>query len=295
MSEGHREQGVVVLGHGQIGLVTDDPLVDASTFRRTMTGDSLISAVVAAREGLPTALVTRVGDDVYGSWLLEQWEEEGIHLDFVRQIPGSNPLELRSNAASGQALMWRDGAAPASMDASDVEGIPWDLMSVLYVPGSTQALGAGPREATRYAMEAARAAGVQTVHAPLLRSGIWPTGAEVAARAAFEEILPVTDVLVIEAPYSAGKLLGRADAQEAARAARDHGVRRVIVRQREKGCLLAEGNSFETVESPKAATSSPIFLGTLVARLAEGKPMREATENALEAEAKNHFLWNFEQ
>ena len=190
MSAGPVEQGVVVLGHGHIGLSTEEGITSAPTFLRTITGDSLIAAAVAAREGVPTALVTRIGDDAFGAWLLEQWEAEGIHLDFVRQIPGSNPIELRSSDGPGQRLVWREGTAPSTLDASDVEGIPWDLVSLLYVPGTTQSLGAGPREATRYAMEAARAAGVQTLHAPLLRSGLWPSGAEVAALAAFEEILP---------------------------------------------------------------------------------------------------------
>jgi sugar/nucleoside kinase (ribokinase family) len=299
MSEGVRDQGVVVLGHGHIGFITDESLTEATTFRRTMVGDSVVSAVVAARTGLPTALITRIGDDPFGPWLLEQWEAEGIHLDFVRQIPGSNPVAVQSTAGAGQELLWREGAAPSSLDASDVEGVPWELVSVLYVPGSIQALGPGPREAARYALQAARAAGVQTVHAPMLRSGLWPAGAEMAARAAFDEVLPLCDLLVIEAPFAAGKLLGQADATEAARAARDQGVRRVVIRQRDRGCILAEDDSVNVVQHPDPTSDHPwgaaMFQGSLIADLGRGQDLTTSVNNALAAEAAGEFQWKFEQ
>ena len=292
MSWAGRKLGVVVIGDAQVALSADGPLDQALMFRRTQTGDGLIAAVAAARLGVEVALVTRVGHDPFGEWLLSTWEEEDLHLDYARLVPGRNALTLVGADADGrQSLGYREGVAAALLDEDDVTPVPWELTRVVFAAGSTQALGPRPRAAILRGFELAREAGVTTVYDPLLRRATWRDGTEAAARAAFDELLPLTDVLVIDAPYAAGRLLTHPGAEECAREARRRGVGRVVVRRGRREVVVAEGDRLVTlppVEPPEQVRTGGVgaaFDGALIGTLARGAPLVEAAEVAAQARA----------
>ncbi|MCA9518766.1 MAG: hypothetical protein KC635_27715, partial [Myxococcales bacterium] len=187
-----RDLHALVIGDASVALVADAPLVRADTLARDQRGDALIAAVQAARLGAATAFVTRVGDDVFGDWLLESWEAEGLHLDFARRCHGRNALVLASRAdGPHRAVAYREGSVAAQLDDSDVDGLPYGRARALFASGATQALGPSPSAAILRAFEHARAAGVQTVFDPSLRAGLWPgPDGDRAAQAAFDALLP---------------------------------------------------------------------------------------------------------
>ncbi len=293
MSWAGRELGVVVIGDGQIALAADGPLGDALMFRRTQTGDALETAVAAARMGVEVAFVTRVGADVFGDWLLESWEDEHLHLDYARQVPGRNALTLVGADADGrQSLPYREGVAATMLDEEDVTPVPWELARVAFAPGSAQALGPRPRSAVLRAFQLARDHGVTTVYDPTLRPGTWPDGSAAAARAAFAEVMPLTDVLVIDSPYATGKLLGHPDPEDAIReAAFKWDVSRVVVRRGRRELVVAEGGEIAHValadppEIVRSGGATSAFDGALLARLSDGVALAAAARIAGRAQA----------
>src|SRR5690606_3775222 len=141
-------------------------------------------------------------------WLLARWERAGLHLDGARRCRGRNAIVLRSRDDGPRtAIAYREGGVASALDRSDLDGVPWRRARLLYVSGTTQALGPGATATVLHALEAARAAEVTTVHAPGLRSGVWPDDAWDRARRAFDEATPLVDVLVIGAPIASAKLL----------------------------------------------------------------------------------------
>lgn len=293
MSWAGRELGVVVIGDGQIALAADGPLEEAIMFRRTQTGDGVETAVAAARMGVEVAFVTRVGSDVFGDWLLETWEDEHLHLDYARRVSGRNALTLVGADADGrQSISYREGVAATQIDEDDVTPVPWELARVAFAPGATQALGPRPRAAVRRAFELARQHGVTTVYDPTLRPGTWPGTGSTAARAAFDELLPLTDVLVIDSPYATGKLLGYADAEEAIReAAFKGGPSRVVIRRGRRELLISDRGTITrlALEDPpevlRSGGATSAFDGALLARLAEGVNLVDAAQTAGRAQA----------
>lgn len=288
-----RDLGLVVIGDGQVALVADGPLGEALVYRRSQAGDALLTAIGGARLGLEVAFVTRIGTDSFTPWLLASWESEYLHLDYARQVGGRNAVALVGADSDGrQELVYREGA-PASLDSGDVANVPWELVGHVYAPGSTSALGTEPHEAVKAAFAAARDKGAVTVHDPTLRNGLWPPGAEARAREAFDDLLPLTDILIIGAPFATGRLLARATAAEAAQAAQRRGVPRVVVRLGgRRGCLVADRDEvtvIDGVDPPEVRRSGwgaeAAFNAGLVAGLARDQPLAGAAEAGLEAMA----------
>ncbi len=283
-----RDLGVVVIGDAVVSLAAEGPLVDASTLRRGQRGEAIVAAVQAARLGVQAALVTRVGDDVFGDWLLESWEAQGVHLDFAQRCQGRNSLELRSLAGGPHdALTYREGSVATGLDRADVEPVPWDRTRLVFATGATQALSPSARAAVSHAFDLARAAGARTVYSPTFRPGLW-RGGDGAARDALEELLPLTDVLVIGAPLASGKLLATADAAEAARALGRRGVSQVVVRDAGRGCVTLERQVLRRLAADVTLGADPLwptasFDGALLAALAGGAALQDAAAGAMRA------------
>lgn len=284
-----RDLDVVAVGEAIVALTADESLLDATSFAREQRGDALLTVVQAARLGAATVFVTRVGDDVFGDWLLESWEREGVHLDFAQRCAGHNALLLSSRVdGAHRAIVYRDGSVGVGLDAGDLDPVPWGWTQLAFATGSTQALGPGPEAAVAHALASARAAGARAVYDPALRAGLWPSDA--AAARAFEATLPDVDLLVISAPYATGKLLGRAAADEAAREATRRGVGQTIVREPGGDLVVADRGAIrrvavDTHEAAAGGDDDPTwarasFDGALLAALARGRGLVDAARFA---------------
>lgn len=287
-----RDLGLVVLGDSRMALTADGPVAEAELFRRGQLGEGLLTSVAAARLGVEVALVTRVGSDPFGDWLLASWEAEHLHLDYARQLPGRTALGILGAESLGREdLIYPGSPAVETLEPEDVAGVPWELTRHVFAPGSVQALGSSARRTVLEAFEAAANQGVVTVHDPLLRPGLWPGDDTAAARAAFEEILPHTDLLLLGSPFAAGRLLARPDAEEAAREALRRGARRAVVRVGRRGCIVAEEGTLTAIEGmdpPEvrdAGAAVAAFDGALLAALTMGCSLSDAASAAVQAMA----------
>ena len=279
MSYSERELGLVVVGAGHVVLRCAGALAESTEFTREHGGDTALTAMACAALGVDTAFVTRVGDDPFGQWLLKTWDAAGVHLDYVCHSPGRNIVSLCSDRVDGGApVVWSEGAAPTGLEPEDLDGVPWELTRVVSASGATQALGARPAQTALSAFNSARRAGALTVFRPALRDAHWPPNIAGAARSAFEEILPQTDVLIMEAPFEAGRLLGQPTAEKALDAAERLGITRAIVSLGTRGLHLMERGERQQLSHGGDLSES---LGPILAGLTAGQTLREAAASGL--------------
>jgi 5-dehydro-2-deoxygluconokinase len=90
------------------------PLADVSSFRKYLGGSAANICVGAARLGLRTAMLTRVGDEPLGHFLVRQLRHEGIdtngvHLDSAR-LSGVVMLAVRAVDDFPRMFLYRDSA-----------------------------------------------------------------------------------------------------------------------------------------------------------------------------------------
>jgi 2-dehydro-3-deoxygluconokinase len=161
-------------------------------------GAELNTAVALARLGRPAAWVSRLTDNPLGRLVANHAREAGVSTEHVVWTPedrvGVYFLEFGAAPRASSVLYDRKGAAIANVRPGM---IPWDRVfhgaRWFHVTGITPALGAGVAEATREALRAARAAGLQVSIDLNYRAKLW---SQAEAGRWMTEMMQDCDVLV---------------------------------------------------------------------------------------------------
>jgi 2-dehydro-3-deoxygluconokinase len=142
-------------------------LEQAQTLDVQVGGAELNTAVGVARLGRSAAWVSRLTNNQLGRLIANKAREAGVNTDHVVWTDddrvGVYFLEFGAAPRASSVLYDRKGSAIAAVQPGMV---PWKTVFAgakwFHVTGITPALGTGAAEATREAMQAARAAGLKT-------------------------------------------------------------------------------------------------------------------------------------
>lgn len=156
------------MGRSSIDLYANDigvPFVEIKSFAAYVGGCPTNIAVGAQRLGLRTALLTAVGDDRVGDFILHFLNREGVETRFIPRKPGhrTSAVLLGIEGPDRFPLMYyRDNCADNELNIDDVRAASVSDCRVLLISGT--GLSHEPsRSATLYAAETARAAGATIV------------------------------------------------------------------------------------------------------------------------------------
>lgn len=193
------EYDLITLGRSSIDLYANDvgaPFVEIRSFAAYVGGSPTNIAVAARRLGLRAALLTAVGEDLVGDFILHFLEKEGVETAFIPRKPGrrSSAVLLGIEPPDRFPLVfYRDNCADIALTIDDVRATPIAGARMLEV--SATALSQEPsRSATIFALEQARAAGRQVVFDLDFRADQWhdPRAFGVVLR----RVLPLADVAI---------------------------------------------------------------------------------------------------
>jgi 5-dehydro-2-deoxygluconokinase len=155
----------------QVGV----PFEAVQSFAAYVGGSPANIAVGARRLGLKTALLTAVGDDPVGDFILHFLQREGVETRFIPRKPGtrSGAVLLALQPPDRFPLVhYRANAADLQLDLDDVAAAPVDDTLVFLMAGTN--LTASPsRDATLFAAETAQRAGARVVLDLDLRADQW--------------------------------------------------------------------------------------------------------------------------
>jgi 2-dehydro-3-deoxygluconokinase len=200
-------------------------------------GAELNTAVALARLGRRAAWVSRLTDNPLGRLIANHAREAGVSTEHVvwtgADRVGLYFLEFGAAPRASSVLYDRKGAAIASLAPGTVawpkvfSGVRW-----FHVTGITPGLSAAAAETTREALQAARAAGVQTSVDLNYRVKLWTP--EEAGKV-MAELMPLTDVLITteEDTERVFGIKGKDYADVAAQTARAFGLTTVAITLRE--------------------------------------------------------------
>src|SRR2546430_16441337 len=88
---------VLAMGRSSIDLYANEvgaPFVDIKSFAAYVGGSPTNIAVGAQRLGLRTAVLTAVGDDPVGDFILNFLVQEGIEIKFIPRKPGTRTIAV---------------------------------------------------------------------------------------------------------------------------------------------------------------------------------------------------------
>ena len=119
---------IVIVGSITMDLVTRTPRIPAigqtligTGFETTPGGKGANQAVAAARLGYPVAMVAKVGDDAYGSALIENLKRAGVETAGMSQVAGSSGLAPMFVADDGLNAIVVVPGANGKMDRAVVD------------------------------------------------------------------------------------------------------------------------------------------------------------------------------
>ena len=255
MSTAAGSSSLEVLTVGRVGIdlypEQTGPLADVRTFAKFLGGTATNVAVGAARLGRRSAVLTKVGDDGFGTYVRNALTAFGVDASYVGTSPDLHTpvvfCELNPRE-DPPLLFYCDPVAPdLTLSADDV---PWDLVtdvSLLWVTGT--GVSVQPARSTQLEMLARRprnapGSGRFTVLDLDWRPMFWPSPHE--ARSAYAEMLGQVDV-VVGNRTEVEVAVGTSDPETAARLLLDLGVALALVKKGAEGVLVATAEQMVTV------------------------------------------------
>lgn len=268
---------IIVFGSINMDLVTKTPrlpvageTIQGYEFFTAAGGKGANQAVAAARLGIPTQLVARLGQDDFGRLLLAQLQAAGVGTDGVLVDEAtSSGVAVITVDERGENTIAIVAGANGQLDEVDVER----LKTVLPEAAALLMQFEIPLPTVLLAAQAARQTAVPVILDPA------------PARDIPAQLYPLVDIITPN-QWEASQLVGFAinDPEAAAKAAvelRQRGVGTAIVKLGDWGvfCATAEDTFFVPafpVQAVDTVAAGDAFNGGLAAALSQGLPLRQA-------------------
>ena len=270
-------KSIIVFGSINMDLVTKTPRLPVAG--ETLTGYEFFTAgggkganqaVAAARLGISTQIVGRLGNDDFGRQLLRHLQAAGVHTDgvLVDEATSSGVAVITVDDAGENNIIIIAGAN-GRLNETDVERLRSRLSGAAALLMQLEI----PMPTVQLAAQAAHSAGVPVILDPAPAQDI-P-----------DELYPLIDIITPN-QLEASQLVGfPVDGQEAAAKAsaelQQRGVSTVMVKLGDRGvfCATAEETFFVpafSVPAVDTVAAGDAFNGALAVALAQGRLLREA-------------------
>lgn len=267
---------LVTLGEALIDLVAYDRsgtgLAHAERFQRAAGGAPANVAVGAARLGVRSGLIGKVGADPFGDYLVDTLHGSGVDVtQLQRDAKAPTALALVSLAPDGERdfVFYHHGAADTRLRMDEIDEEYLRAAQLLHV-GSISLIHEPARSATVRAVTLAEQHGLLRSFDPNLRLSLWPS--EATARAAVLALVPRMNIIKVNAEELEFLTGGRHEA--AARELLIGAVELVLVTDGARGVRYFGHASAGHVASPAVAAvdttgAGDAFVAALLAALCE--------------------------
>lgn len=253
---------LITMGRSSIDLYANEvgaPFVDIKSFAAYVGGSPTNIAVGARRLGLNAAVLTAVGEDPVGDFILKFLQDEGVQTQYVLRKPGTRTSAVVLGIEPPDKfplVYYRDNCADNQLSIDDVLQTPIKDCRVFEFSGT--GLSKEPsRSATLLAAELAKAAGATVVLDVDFRPNQWhdPRAFGVTVRSA----LPLVDIVlgtddeckavtladpaqvnVTHSQISGARVAG--DLAQAVQSMQHRGPRVIVVKKGEKGATIYQAD-----------------------------------------------------
>jgi 5-dehydro-2-deoxygluconokinase len=279
------ELELLTVGRISVDLYASEPgkgWDDVGGFVKAVGGSATNVAVAASRLGHRCAVLTKVGEDPFGTFLRRRLADFGVDTRFVgtsKTLRTPLAFAVLEHPDDPELLFYREPLAPdLTIELSDLDAGVLEAVEVFWVTGT--GMSAEPSASTTRQMLARRKRRAHTVVDLDYRPTFWSSPA--AARQAIASIVEYATVAV----GNRGEFeiaVGTADPSQAASRLLDAGVEWVVVKMGGDGVLVATPHQQAVVPALGVEVlcglgAGDAFGGALVHGLLEGwDPLRAVT------------------
>jgi len=208
---------IVCIGRSSIDLYSNDigaPFEQITSFAAFVGGCPTNISVGVKRLGLKSALLTGVGEDKVGDFILHYLRKEEVDVSLTPRKPGrrSSAVVLGIEPPDTFPLVfYRDNCADIAITIDDVRKIPFDSVKAILVSGTGLSLEPS-RSATLFAAEEAARHGVKVILDIDFRSDQWPDLQTFGTTV--RSIIPSVDIMIgTETEVKAAAFIGAGQAK----------------------------------------------------------------------------------
>lgn len=277
---------VVTLGEAMAMFVATQTgdLVDVETFTKRIAGAELNVSIGLARLGLKVGWVSRVGNDAFGRFTLQQLKKEGVdHRQVTTDCRYPTGFQLKSKAENGTDPIvdyFRKGSAASHLSVEDFNPDYFSSARHLHLSGVAAAISTSSLELSRYAAQQMRAMGKTISFDPNLRPTLWSSQQEMTHQ--LNQLAFMAD-LVLPGLKEGQILTGKTSPEEIADFYLDQGIKAVVIKTGADGAWFksADGNK-ATIPAVKVEKvidtvgAGDGFAVGVISALLEGKTLAQA-------------------
>ena len=251
---------LITIGESLIEFSTNQKLKDAECLHKYYGGDSLVVAVAAKRLNSNVGFITCLGNDSFKEYMLSSWEKEGLDTKHVKVVEEKNGLYMvsRTSVHDKEFEYYRKKIAPAQLSIDDIDEEYIRSSKIVYASGVT-------------------------AYDPNY-SAIVTTSED--AKEFFDEILPLTDILLMSSKYDAKSIFDIESLENIIKHLADNGVQIIVIKSsHDKGYFVKhQGNlnfiPFYTENIVDTTSSGDAFNGAFLHSIAKGYSPVEAAKIA---------------
>ncbi|MFM8746871.1 MAG: 5-dehydro-2-deoxygluconokinase [Aestuariivirga sp.] len=267
-----RKLDVITIGRCSVDLYGQQigaRLEDVTSFAKSVGGCPANIAIGAARLGLKSGLITRVGAEQMGRFIREQMAREGVALDGIVTDPSRlTSLVLLSveNDKSFPLIFYRDNCADSALSEDDIDEAFVASAAAVLVTG-THFATPNTAAAQRKAMRIARAHGAKVIFDIDYRPNLWGLAGHAAGderyirsdrvSAHLKAILPDCD-LIVGTEEEVHIAAGSEDTLEALNIIRTLSNAVIVLKRGPMGCVVYPGAIPDAIEKGVAGKGFPI-------------------------------------
>lgn len=219
------------------------PLAHASTMSLGIGGSESNVAIGLQRLGVQAIWCGRVGADGLGQLVEREIRAEGVDVRIAvdPSAPTGLMIKERRTPATQRVSYYRAGSAGSRIAPEDVDEQLITQAGLLHVSGITPALSPQAAATLRYAIDAARAAGVPVSFDLNYRGNLW---SREGAGSVYRDIIPLADI-VFAGDDEAAIAVGAGGPEELARRIAALGPGQAVIKLGAEGALaLINGQLF---------------------------------------------------
>jgi 5-dehydro-2-deoxygluconokinase len=263
---------VITIGRASVDLYGQQigsRLEDIQSFAKSVGGCPANIAIGAARLGLQSGLVTRVGDEQMGRFIREQMRREGVALDGIITDPRrltALVLLAVENDRSFPLIFYRENCADMALTAEEIDPAFIRSARAVLVTG-THFSKPHTSAAQNKAIDIAKSNGGKVVFDIDYRPNLWGLAGHGAGEERYirseevslrlQEILPKSD-LIVGTEEEIHIAAGEEDTLKALRRIRQSSAATIVVKRGPMGCVVFPGDIPDRIEQGIVGSGFPI-------------------------------------
>jgi len=255
---------VVCMGEVMVefNAVNRGPLRHVTLFEKHAAGAEGNVAIGVSRLGQSSGIITRIGQDEFGQFLLATLKAENVDTSHVITdedsptgiffIERGYPVPNKSST-----VYYRHDSAGSKLSEKDVDPNYIASAKVFHFTGITPALSPSAKDATSFAVKAAKEHKVAVSLDTNIRLKLW---SEEEARTTLLPLSKSADIMFTSGP-DAKIILGEDDPAKIAKSLHNEGVRTVVVKLGDKGAFASSDGETATVPMIPSDVEDPTGAG----------------------------------